>query len=64
MKVSILPSHDTGERKGGSVGADGNSSDPRDLEVKLTNSTPFLLSLLQIAGTSAEGENKVRDRFG
>jgi hypothetical protein len=43
MKVPTLPSHDADERKEGSSEADGNDGDPHDLEVRLTNSTPFLL---------------------
>ena len=61
MKVHTLPSCDTGERRGSSGSADGDNGDTRNLEVNHMNSTLFLLSLLQIAGTMVEGKNEVRD---
>jgi hypothetical protein len=52
MKVPTLPSYDTGERRGKGGKADGDSGDTHDLEVNLMNLTPFLMSFLQIIGTT------------
>jgi hypothetical protein len=60
MKVPTLLSFNIGKRSSRGGGVDGDSGDAHDLEVNLTNSTPFLLSFLQIIGTVARGENKVR----
>ena len=57
MKVPTLASYDIGERRDKGGKADGDNSDTCDLEVNLANSTPLLLSLLQIIGTVVEGEN-------
>ena len=44
--------------------ADNSGNDTHDPEVTLMNSTPFLMFLLQIAGTVIEGENEIRDGLG
>jgi hypothetical protein len=63
MKVPTLPSYDAGERRGKGSKADSDCDDTHNLEVNLVNSTPFLLSLLQIAGMVVEGENEVRNQL-